>query len=362
MFQTGYIINPRQDYIWFIGLPLVALAAALGSQNWLPFVALASINLWITVPHHFATWFRTYGLAEDWRRFKERLIIGPIVIYSFVFLGLQVAPITLLLVVSLWDHQHSIMQQHGFARIYDFKAKAGTPQTPRWDLALNWILYGNMFLNAPLMVTMWLRELYRLNLVVPVGLLQGIQLASWTVTALFLVVYTVHIIRGSRQGYPINPMKYLFLAASYFLWYYAAWHTASILVFGIAHRLMHGLQYIVMVLFYVRRKRQADGENRSQNRYGKWLFGSTLTFVLISVVYAVIYQLAIQKPMNEFGFGLFNIAEQYPAIPEHGIEAMPGWLSLHLLGEALISAVAVIHYYFDSFIWKVRDEHVQEGL
>jgi hypothetical protein len=201
-----------------------------------------------------------------------------------------------------------------------------------------------------------------LNLVVPVGLLQGIQLASWTVTALFLVAYTVHIIRGARQGYPINPMKYLFLAASYFLWYYAAWHTASILVFGIAHRLMHGLQYIVMVLFYVRRKRQADGGNRSQNRYGKWLFGSTLAFVLISVVYAVIYQLAIQKPMDEFGFGLFNIAEQYPAIPEHGIEAMPGWLSLHLLGEALISAVAVLHYYFDSFIWKVRDEHVQEGL
>jgi len=41
---------------------------------------------------------------------------------------------------------------------------------------------------------------------------------------------------------------------------------------------------------------------------------------------------------------------------------MPAWLSLHLLGEALISAIAVIHYYFDSFIWKVRDEHVQEGL
>ena len=85
MFQTGYIINPRQDYIWFIGLPLVALAAAIGSQNWLPFVALASINLWITIPHHFATWFRTYGLAEDWRRFKERRIIGPIVFHVFVF-------------------------------------------------------------------------------------------------------------------------------------------------------------------------------------------------------------------------------------------------------------------------------------
>ena len=103
-------------------------------------------------------------------------------------------------------------------------------------------------------------------------------------------------------------------------------------------------------------------KERSEGRYRKWLCSSVLTFTLCSVIYAIVFQLAIQKPMNEFGFGLFNIADQYSAIPEHGIEAMPGWLSLHLLGEALISAVAIIHYYFDSFIWKVRDEHVQEGL
>jgi hypothetical protein len=362
LFQTGYILNRRGDCIWFLALPLVALAVAMGSQRWLPIVALASVNLWITIPHHFSTWFRTYGIAEDWQRFKQRLVIGPLVIFAVVFAGLQIAPITLLLVIILWDSQHSIMQQHGFGRIYDFKAGSGSPRTPRFDLALHWILFGNMFLNAPLFVTMWLRELYRLNLLVPVSAVRFIQLASWIVTVVYLGVYLVHVVVSMQRGYPVNPIKYLFIAASYFLWYTAAWHTASIMVFGIAHRLMHGLQYDVMVLHYVKRKTR---DTAASSRF--WLMrqlraGNLLLFVIAGLLYALCFQLATLAPLDEIGFGLFHFSDQYQAIPEHGIEAMPSWLGYHMFAEALISTVAVMHYYFDSFIWKVRDKHVQEGL
>jgi len=70
----------------------------------------------------------------------------------------------------------------------------------------------------------------------------------------------------------------------------------------------------------------------------------------------------VQAPLDEFGFGLVHFADQYQAIPEHGIKAMPNWLGYHMFAEALISTVAVVHYYFDSFIWKVRDKRIQEGL
>ena len=335
---------------------------ALGSQRWLPFVALASVNLWITIPHHFSTWFRTYGIAEDWQRFKDRLVIGPIVIFAAIFVALQVAPITLLLLIMLWDSQHSIMQQHGFGRIYDFKAGSGSPRTPRFDLCLHWILFGNMFLNAPLFVTMWLRALYRLNLTIPVNAIRTLQLVCWTVTAVYLVIYLVHVIRSVQRGYPLNPMKYLFIAASYFLWYFAAWHTASILVFGIAHRLMHGLQYNVMVLWYVKRKNKAQPTRSSFWIVRQLRAGNLLVFFVVGLVYAVCFQLAVQAPLDEFGFGLVHFADQYQAIPEHGIKAMPNWLGYHMFAEALISTVAVVHYYFDSFIWKVRDKRIQEGL
>src|SRR5262245_29614371 len=143
MLRPGYILGRNVDWVWFIALPYVALAAALACQKWLSATATASVALWVTIPHHFSTWVRAYGIAEDRRRWKARLILGPIVIFFAALAGIRWAPISVLLLAILWDKQHSLMQQHGFARIYDFKAKTGAPSTARFDLILNWILFFN---------------------------------------------------------------------------------------------------------------------------------------------------------------------------------------------------------------------------
>ncbi len=83
MFKSGYILSRRADLVWFLGLPFAAILVALGFQRWLPYVAIASINLWITIPHHYVSWVRSYGMPEVWQRFKQRLIVGPIVIVLF---------------------------------------------------------------------------------------------------------------------------------------------------------------------------------------------------------------------------------------------------------------------------------------
>ena len=77
MSKTGYILSRRADIVWFLGLPFFAVAVALGFQAWLPYVAIASINLWITIPHHYAGWVRSYGTPEVWERSKDRLIVSP---------------------------------------------------------------------------------------------------------------------------------------------------------------------------------------------------------------------------------------------------------------------------------------------
>src|SRR5262245_40550660 len=148
MFRTGYITSPRGDLVWFLGLPIFALFFALASHHWLTAVALLSIALWIEYPHHFATFLRTYALEDDWLRFKERLIVGPIVLLTLALVGFAYAPITMALFVQIWNHQHFVMQLHGFTRIYDFKAKTGAPSTARWDFALNWVLFLTMFIAA----------------------------------------------------------------------------------------------------------------------------------------------------------------------------------------------------------------------
>lgn len=310
-FKTGYILNPRADLVWFLGLPFFAVALALGFQAWLPYVAVASINLWITIPHHYAGWVRSYGMPDVWERFKDRLIIGPIAIIGFTVAGLQFAPITLLLLVTAWDHQHSVMQQHGLSRIYDFKASAGLTDTRRYDLALHCVLYAFMFLNAPMFRFLWIRELHRMHVPVSVGFVQTLLTASHVLLVGYLVVYAFHLWRTASSGATINPIKYAFIGASYFLWYFVAWNTNSILLYAVAHRLMHGVQYIVMVYSYMHRTAA-----KADARPGFWSRlvgpGKLKWFLVGGAAYAVVFQVMINRPLDEFGFGVVNFAP-YPA-------------------------------------------------
>lgn len=351
MFQSGYILCRRDDLIWFIGLPFLAIGAALAMQHWLPAIALASVTLLITAPHHFVTWLRTYGITEERRRWKVRLIAGPVVLIGLVAAGAMWAPLTLALVAILWDHQHSIMQQYGFARIYDFKARTGGPLAPRFDLCLGWILYVNLLITAPLFTRFWVSELVRWKLPPSAELVQNVQHGSWLVTAVFVAVYSAQILRDMRAGYPANPVKFIFISASYFLWYFTAWQTDSILVFGIAHRVMHGLQYIVIVYWYIRRKSKAEVGHQPTQVEKLVSPGRIVRFLLACLVYAAAFQLLSGQPLERFGFGLVNFAGR--------IEYDRAY---HVYAESVFSVVALTHYYFDSFIWKVREESVQGGL
>jgi hypothetical protein len=351
MFRTGYILCKRDDLVWFLFLPFVAVLVALACQQWLPAVALASITLCITAPHHFATWLRTYGTKEDWQRWKTRLIVGPIALIVLVVAGITWVPWTLFLVTIMWDHQHSIMQQYGIARIYDFKAKSGGQRTPRFDLTLCWILFINLFLTAPLFTRFWVRELYRWHLPVSVETVHVVHQCSWWFTGLFLTTYLVHVAMTLRAGDSLNPIKLAFIGASFFLWYFTAWQTDSILVFGIAHRLMHGLQYIVIVYWYVRRKQQSRDEGDRDRVAGLFSRGKVLRFVTACLVYAFVFQLLAGQPLERFGFGVVNFAGQVNYDEAFAVYA-----------ATVINLAALTHYYFDSFIWKVRDERIQGGL
>ncbi len=362
MFQCGYILSRNADLVWFLGLPFAALAAALACQEWLSPVALASVTLWITIPHHFATWVRAYGIAEDRRRWKARLIFGPIVIFTMAVLGLLWAPITTLLLAILWDKQHALMQQHGFARIYDFKAGAGDSASPRMDLWLNWALFANLFFTSPLFTPIWLVEMYRLRMPLSAGAVRGIHAASWSLTAVVLLAWLVHSAMVVRRGGRLNPIKVLFLGVSYSMWYFLAWHTSAVLVFSIAHALLHGIQYIVISYWYTRHRTA-----RTDERPG-WAArlvrpGNVALFLAVGAFYAILYQFLVGKPLTVFGFGFWNLRESFNTpLRELAHASGTGGAAYDLFAAAVVETASLAHFYLDSFIWKVSDARTREGL
>ena len=340
-----------------------------------------SIALWITIPHHFATWLRTYGLREDWERWRWPLIVGPLVVMGTTAVGMLVAPTTLFLLTLLWDHQHSLMQQHGLTRIYDFKARTGSPATGRFDFLLHCFLYGNMAITAPMFVRMWGPELYRWRLPVTPQFLIWTQYVSWGLLISFLLVYAGHMAWCVRAGYRINPLKYLFVFSSYFLWYFTTWQSDSLLVYGIAHRLMHGIQYMVIVKSYLGHKieksvpgeaieptarRPAPADPQMRTTILKWLgrllsSHRSVAFVIMGILYAVLYQIVLLRPFDEFGFGVVDFMRLGPQ-PGRGMSEGTIEGAYEQFAMTCVMAIPIAHYYIDSFIWKVGDARVQRGL
>lgn len=348
--RSGYIRDLPTDLVWFVALPFAAIGIALGFHGWLPFVAAASVAAWVTIPHHYATWVRSYGLAEDWTRWRTRLEVGPLLLIPTVMLGAAFAPLTVALVLMMWDHQHSIMQQHGFARIYDFKAGTGSAVTGRFDLGLHIVLYGNMLLTAPIWTELWIAGLYGWGLTVRPETVMQVQQVSWWLTGAYALVYAVHVGAHLSRGGGLNPMKYLFLFSSYSLWYYVSWQD-SFLVYTVAHRIMHGVQYILMVWWYLDNKAERTGERP------RFLTRLNLArFLGLGIVYAVCFQIAFGSGLADFTFGLLDVELT------EGFLGFGGEKAAGLYAATVINAAAALHYYVDSFIWKTRDPQTQEGL
>ncbi|MEZ6048157.1 MAG: hypothetical protein R3C11_21790 [Planctomycetaceae bacterium] len=364
MFRIGYIHNLRTDLAFFLLLPFFAIGFALFAQNYLSAIALLSVSVWITYPHHAATFIRTFGLKEDMAQYRDRLIVGPIVIMGLAWIGLNYAPITYLTLTQLWAYQHSIMQQHGFARIYDFKARAGMATTGKWDLGLNWVLFVNLLITAPLFTNFWVREVYVYNWKVTAAQVTTIQTVSYVITGIYLFFYAIHLIKAVRTGHALNPLKYCFLASSYFLWYFVAWQIDNVFVFGIADRIMHGVQYMVIVYLYMDRKAQdKEVEGTFIKRFLS--FGHISAYVAMLLVYTLLYQIVRDKPYSEFNFGIDFLVFMQPymrAIPEAGLDAMSEKTALSFVFFIIVETVATIHYYYDSFIWKVSNKKTQKGL
>lgn len=336
-FRRGYIVGPWSDLVWFLVLPFAAVAAALLAQQFLPAVGLVAVIFAVTVPHHGVTWLRLYGSPAEFRLWRGRLVAGPLLFIPAAFLLLKFAPLSLVLVVALWDHQHSIMQQYGFGRIYDYKASTGAEITRRFDFYLHWALFVNMLVVSPVFTIYWVRMFHLWHLPVSSAAVETVHLVSWTATGCYALVYLGHLVWSVRKGHRLNPSKYLFLLASYFLWYFTAFATTSLLVWSIAHRIMHGGQYLVMVFCYNRNRVARTGGDSALLRY----LGSpgklhVAAFLLFCAGYALVF---------------WQMQAAHHLSPD-----------FDLLSASLVSSFALLHYYFDSFIWKVRRPELQRSL
>src|SRR2546421_8273024 len=118
-----WIINPREDLIWFVGSVGSSYALLIlyvtGILGLIPMVVGWAIL--IDAPHVFGTFSRTYFDRSEWKS-RKRLMLGSLLFFivgpTMVLVG---AGLTFFFIAALWAYYHLVKQHYGFMVLYKKK-------------------------------------------------------------------------------------------------------------------------------------------------------------------------------------------------------------------------------------------------
>ena len=362
-----WIISARDDLVWFIGSVISSYALLLlyvkGLVPLIPMMALWAIL--IDAPHVFATFSRTYFDRTE-RMTRSRLLWGSLLFFALgPLLVLAGAGFTFFFIAALWAYYHLVKQHYGFMVLYKKKNGDLAPIDNALDRLLLLFAFNYPFIafiardpEAIARVPSILRS--------EVNGLASLLLAG---TVILAIAWLGRQIQKAMIGEPLDVPKYLLLAAAVPMHW-------IVLLTPMPHKpiaivailtIYHNLQYHRLVWFHNKKysagdRRVAanrsvssaavDGSSRNlteevrrfdqRQKYGAAeLISRRLVYY---IAFGIIFGLIYQGPRQFLGYVSLKNASSGLTEP-----SLPLQLCISFLW-----GYALIHYYLDSKIWRVR--------
>jgi len=334
---SAWILSPALDSFLFIGAPLVCIAvfvplrATWGSET-LSLFLLA----FFTFGHHLPGFIRAYGDHELFARYRWRFLLAPPLILAATLWFSSRDLHGLLFLVFTWDIWHVLMQHYGFMRIYDAKQGEINPWTARLDLAVSLSWYLSFIALSPQYRHNLLLRAYAsgVPLLAPalVDSAAKLMLGFSCLLTMAYGAYTIHLWRARRL---FNWQKLatlaIFLVATGYLYVGLNDFTAGFAIWSA----FHCLQYYGIVWVFNRNRAM---KSQAVSRFVRFLFRPSLVMLILYVGLILAY-------------GGINYG-----IPYFSDERLRHWLM------AFVITSGSLHYYYDGFIWKVRERDTRQFL
>jgi len=360
-----WIISARDDMVWFIGSVVSSYALftlyVTGVLPLLPMVALWAIL--IDAPHVFGTFSRTYFDRTE-RRNRARLLWGSLLFFlvgpALVMLG---AGFLFFFIAALWAYYHLVKQHYGFMVLYKKKNNDLAPV----DNALDRLFLLFAF-NYPFVV--FIATDPEAMARVPGVLLRGVGVLAATLlvgTIILAVVWLGRQMQRSLAREPLDGPKYLLLAAAIPLHW-------LVLLTPMPHKplaivailtIYHNLQYHRLIWFHNQKYRatlQSSNavpqtsvcESEAATRRQKYGIAELISRRLVFyVAFGVLFGLLYQGPRQVLGY--LSLKSATGLVTEQSFPIQ--------LGVSFLWGYALIHYYLDSKIWRIRrDPSVGKAL
>ncbi|WP_434041338.1 MULTISPECIES: hypothetical protein [Sorangium] len=336
---TAYIVSPWYDWAFFLLPPLLALAAGAmiaGTRLTVTFrlhgekVTWAGLFIGTLIHAHLgAVFLRSHGNADIFRKYRLRFVAVPVALFAAMMLSMWAVACVSVLVV-FWDVYHSALQTFGLGRMYDMRQGNAPALGRRLDLWLNLLLYiGPILGGATMLLHFQSFDAFEdvdaaFFTAVPALMLSGQRAISWAVMAagtLFLLYYALAYRTMYRQGYRVSFAKvWLFVSTglcSIYTWGFNPWGQAFFIM-----NLFHAVQYLALIWW------SEGGRLRRRLRLDALRAG---------------------KPIAVIAF--LGVVLAYGA-----------WAELASADDrvlwSIIQTVALMHFWYDGFIWSVTRKQV----
>jgi Tfp pilus assembly protein PilF len=332
-----WILDSWRDLILYVGTPLLLVPVfALAQARWSPQDIYLFVAAFGAMGHHLPGMIRAYGDRALFDRFKWRFILAPLfllaVCMAFFWWDLK----GILLVVFFWGVWHGLMQTYGFCRIYDAKTGTFDALTRRLDFATCVIWFATAVALSSYRLSDTLDIYYMCGgpFISPSLVRHGQQLILFAAVAVS-VLLVLHFGRMWIIGKRPNPVKAALLITSIAFWWYCNNLVANILV-GIAlFEVFHDVQYLSLVWIYNRNRVEKDSNIGGFMRFVFRRSGSLMGLYLGLV----------------FAYGSLSYFNAHL-----GIDTVKRILT------GVVTASTLLHFYYDGFIWKVRERSTRQSL
>ncbi len=335
-FSSRWIVNSWVDWLLIIFTPLIAIPSVLLLMN--AGVRSETISLVVTAffatGHHLPGLIRAYGDTELFRRFRWRFLLAPPLVFLAYFPLYQYHFSLYRLMILSWATWHGLMQLYGFVRIYDSKAGSFSRMTAWWDWLVCLCGFVTPLFVSPQQFSMLLDYWYTSGGPdVSPSVVSSIRTFWLAFTAISLTGFLFNYLRQWQRGPKPSPVKLLMLFSGLGLWWYAILGIEEMIISIALFDICHDVQYLVIVWLFNCRRVSA---NQQLGGFMRFVFRRGMVAIYLALIFL------------------------YGGSALLGSSMLDGTMQRIFYGVLFTSTI--LHYYYDGFIWKVREPVNQVSL
>jgi hypothetical protein len=340
--ESGYLVSPLYDCLFFIYSPLLALVLGIGVSHsrWLTLEPIWLHERWafranlaigtLIAAHLGLVLVRSHANGEVFRRHPWRFTLVPLGLFLALYVSIWLAVFVSVLAVW-WDLYHSSMQTFGLCRLYERKAGNDVEVGRGLDMGLNLLLYVGPILGGATLANhlKFFDKFERVDsaffTAIPAQVQSVHRELTWLMLGFgtaFLAYYVYSYWRLAQGGHRVSHQKILLLVSTGFC-SITTWGFNS---FGQAFFIMnffHAVQYFAIVWW------SEGGNLKRLLRLEGRAWGTPALLVLFLLV-PLGYGVLVTIPPLDTNNALFCLA----------------------------MVITIMHFWYDGFIWSVRQSHV----